>query len=306
MLTVRRQRGVAAAVLAATAAVFALVPAGAAARTGGDKDVADGALSRDANHPFAIKHPLPFKFGEKLVYDVTFSRFPIRASVGEITFSVAEPSGSDRHVKFEVGAHSKGALVSLFNVDVNDVFTTLADRDDMFVYSTIKNVDEGETRLRAESVFDRGTHAVRYSVSNPAKPGDAPTVTTADTRPWVQDLVSSVYFVRTRKLGRADHEVSFDVTDEGKTYNIGVAPLGREEVKTDAGTFKTIKVDARIFNGRYIRREGQLFVWMTDDDRRIPVKAWLKVPSGSVTFELTSLAEGSTPIVAPARPLAGK
>jgi hypothetical protein len=139
---------------------------------------------------------------------------------------------------------------------------------------------------------------VRFTVSNPATPTQVPAVTTAESRPWVQDVVSAFYFARTRKLGKENREVSFYILDEAKQYHIGVAPVGREELETDVGTFKTIKVDARIFNGRFVRKEGQLFVWLTDDARRIPVKAWLKLPAGTVTFQLKTLEEGTTPTLA--------
>jgi len=258
---------------------------------------------RNPAKPYNLRHPLPFKFGERLVYDVKFSKAIIHANVGELTFSVLEPSGSKKHIKFEVDALSKGALVSLFGVKVHDVFTTLADRDDLFVYSTIKNLDENDVRTRQEAVFDRQAASVRYTVSNPAVPTQPVSSTTAESRPWVQDVVSALYFARTRKLKNDNREVAFYISDEGKSYHIGIARLGAEEIKTDVGTFKTFKVDARIFDGRFVRKEGQLHVWLTDDARRIPVKAWLKVPSGTVTFELKTLDEGTTAITSASVPV---
>jgi hypothetical protein len=288
------------ALLAVLMVLFSIVPISSRAADGPDE--VKQPKVRNPLKPYAIRHPLPFKFGERLVYDVKFHKAIITANVGDVSFAVLEPS-SKQHVKFEVNAVSKGALVSLFGVKVQDVFTTLADRDDLFVYSTIKNLDEGEMRSRQESVFDRQAKTVRHSVSNPAVPTQPATVTTAEARPWVQDVVSALYFARTRKLKNDNREVSFYISDEGKSYHIGVARLGAEEVKTDVGTFKTIKVDARIFNGRFVRKEGQLHVWLTDDARRIPVKAWLKLPAGTVTFELKTLEEGTTPITATQPPV---
>jgi hypothetical protein len=289
-------------VLALTFTVVA-VP-GSVAAVDGPEEVTPPKV-RNPARPFLIRHPLPFKFGERLVYEVKFHKAILTANVGDLTFAVTEPTGSKQHVKFEISAISKGALVSLFGVKVRDVFTTLADRDDLFVYSTIKNLEEGDTRLRQESVFDRQSKTVRYSVSNPAAPTQAAAVTTAEAQPWVQDVISAFYFTRTRKLRKENKEVGFYINDESKTYHIGVARIGAEEVKTDVGTFKTIKVDARIFNGRFVRKEGQLHVWLTDDARRIPVKAWLKLPAGTVTFELKTLEEGTSPILAAQAPADG-
>lgn len=262
---------------------------------------AETARPRTPRRPFSVHHPLPFKFGERLVYDVKFSRFPVYANVGEVIFTVSELAGSARHVKFEVEAKSKGALVDLFNVDVHHLFTTLADRDDLHVYSSIRTMRENQNRLRQESVFDRDAERVRYTVAKPSAPSQPPTTVEGDARAWVQDIVSAVYFARTRKLKNEGREVAFYVNDEGQNFHIGIALAGRETIKTDVGSFKTLKVDARIFNGRLVRREGSLFVWLTDDTRRIPVKAQLKLPQGTATFEITKLDEGSKQIV-PFRP----
>ncbi len=251
---------------------------------------------------FNVGHPLPFKFGETLKYDVKFSRSLISANVGEVKFSVLKPNGSDQHVKFEISAVSRGALVGLFGVKVNDVFTSLVDRDDMYVYSTIKLLHENEFRQHEEAVFDRQSGRVRYRVVSSTNGAELPPAVEKETGPWVQDIVSALYFARTRRLGKVGREVHFPVSDQGQTYDIGVALLGKEQVKVEAGTFQTLKVDARIFNGRFIRRQGDLWIWLTDDDRRIPVKAQMKSEKGTVTFNLTSLDEGQTAI-GPTKPV---
>jgi hypothetical protein len=250
---------------------------------------------------FAVRHPLPFKLNEKLVYDVKFSRFPISANVGELTFLVDDVPGSDSHLKFVVTAVSRGALVRLFGVKVNDTFTSLADRDDLAVYSTIKTLHEGDYHAYEEAVFDRTAGRVRYKLVNLAKPAEPERVVEQETRPWVQDLVSAVYFARTRNLKNLNREVHFPLSDRGETRDIGIVLVARERVKTDAGSFAALKLDVRIFDGRLLNKEGQLFVWLSDDERRVPVKAEMKLPAGTVTFDLQSLGEGDVAIDASAR-----
>lgn len=265
----------------------------------------DVATPKPKERSFNVRHPLPFKFGERLDYDVKFSRFPISANVGELTFSVAKPQGSDRHVRFEVSARSRGALVSLFGIKVDDVFTTLADREDLFVYSTIKNLHENDFSQRQEAVFDRQARRVRYRVIDPKAPSDISSAVERDTRPWIQDIVSALYFARTRKLKNVGREVHFPISDEGQTYDVGVELAGRESIKVEAGTFQTLKAEAKIFGGRFVRRDGQLFIWFTDDARRIPVKAVMKSEKGTATFVLTSIDEGHEAIDSTQKAAAG-
>jgi hypothetical protein len=62
-------------------------------------------------------------------------------------------------------------------------------------------------------------------------------------------------------------------------------------VKTPAGQFDTIKYEAFLFNGQLYRRKGRLFVWLTDDDRRLPVQVRVQLPFyiGTVTLQLEKM-----------------
>src|SRR5882724_8865924 len=46
-----------------------------------------------------VKQPLPFGDGEVMKFEVKFSRFPIYASVGEMTFTVTEEKGKPEESK---------------------------------------------------------------------------------------------------------------------------------------------------------------------------------------------------------------
>jgi hypothetical protein len=98
-------------------------------------------------------------------------------------------------------------------------------------------------------------------------------------------MLSACYFVRTQKLDEGE-AISMPITDEGKVYNIEVVAGKREDVKVDAGRFKTIRLDAKIFDGRYIQRSGEMLIWVTDDARRTPVRARIKTNGATVSIEL--------------------
>jgi hypothetical protein len=62
----------------------------------------------------------------------------------------------------------------------------------------------------------------------------------------------------------------------------------REEVKVPAGTFKAIRYEASLLNGVIYPRKGRVWIWYTDDVRRLPVQIRLRTgfPVGTVTLEL--------------------
>lgn len=85
------------------------------------------------------------------------------------------------------------------------------------------------------------------------------------------------------------------VSDGKKLISARVDALAREKVKTPAGQFDTVKYEAFLFNGQLYRRKGRLFVWLTDDDRRLPVQVRIQLPFyiGTVTLQLEKFQEAT-------------
>jgi hypothetical protein len=94
-----------------------------------------------------------------------------------------------------------------------------------------------------------------------------------------------VYFIRTQDL-KEGKTITIPVTDVGQVYMIDVIPVKREDVEVQAGKFRSVELDLKIFDGKYIRRSGQLLVWLTDDARRLPVRARIKSSGTTVNITL--------------------
>jgi hypothetical protein len=78
------------------------------------------------------------------------------------------------------------------------------------------------------------------------------------------------------------------VSDGKKSAMARVSSLQRETVKTPAGTYKTIRYEAFLFNDVIYRRSGRLYIWLTDDRRRLPVQVQVRLhlAIGTITLQL--------------------
>ena len=63
--------------------------------------------------------------------------------------------------------------------------------------------------------------------------------------------------------------------------------LRREDLKTPLGQFKTVVIQPLLKSEGIFARTGDMLIWLTDDDRRIPVQMKSKVIVGSITATLT-------------------
>ena len=62
--------------------------------------------------------------------------------------------------------------------------------------------------------------------------------------------------------------------------------LGRQRIEVDAGTFDCIIIEPLMKEGGLFKSEGRVVIWLTDDDRKIPVKVSTRVVIGSIDAEL--------------------
>lgn len=106
----------------------------------------------------------------------------------------------------------------------------------------------------------------------------------------VKDPFAAFYAFRVSEPD-ANGILELTITD-GKRVKVGqVRVVGRERVKTPAGTFDTVKIapDIEGLGGVFKKSPGAtLFIWVTDDEWRRPVMLRSKVSVGSFTARLTS------------------
>ena len=63
----------------------------------------------------------------------------------------------------------------------------------------------------------------------------------------------------------------------------------RERVQVPAGTFDCVVVEPILKSEGVFKSKGSILVWLSDDQRRIPVMVKSKVPVGSISISLTDL-----------------
>ena len=97
-------------------------------------------------------------------------------------------------------------------------------------------------------------------------------------------MTSCPVFFHVRQIPLQVGESRFiEIFDCEKSHNTEVQVLRREELSTPLGRFRTIVIRPVLKTPGIFNRSGDLFIWLTDDDRRIPVQMKSKVRLGSVT-----------------------
>lgn len=234
--------------------------------------------------PLRIVENRAFSVGESLMFNVSYGFLKAGEAVMEIP-ELEEISNRECYrIRFEV--NSVG-LFSLF-YRVEDWYETCLDVKGIFPWRYEQHIREGSYRRDVEAEFDQMNHVARTDQGEYPIP------------PYVHDIVSALYYVRTQTFqdARPGEKLHLHQFYKDSTYTLDVKFLGRQRVKVDAGEFRCIIVEPLVMEGGLFKHSGRIIIWMTDDDRRIPIKVSTKVPVGSIKAELREYRGVSGPVQA--------
>lgn len=196
---------------------------------------------------------------------------------GDVRLTLNHPAGA------EITVRSVGLLNTLYRV--NDHYRATFDPG-YCTTSTHLEAQEGRRRRDTKIVIDRekkqSSYLERDLVKNTvvlAKELEVPSC--------VHDATSGIQKLRELKLEPGKiAEIPF--TDGKKVVMAKVEALAREKVRTPAGEFPCVKYEAFLFNGVVYSRKGRLFLWLSDDNRRLPVQIKVQLPFyvGTITMQL--------------------
>ena len=105
--------------------------------------------------------------------------------------------------------------------------------------------------------------------------------------PCVHDVIGGLMVLRNLNL-EPGKTAQVPISDGKKFVQAKVESQRREELKTDLGTLKTIRYEVFLFDNVLYKRPGHLHVWLTDDERRLPVQLQVRFQFtiGTITFRL--------------------
>lgn len=188
-------------------------------------------------------------------------------------------AGWQTGLKFE----STGLVSKLFKVD--DDYTSNLDTS-LCAVSSFLTAHEGSRHRETKISFDAERRKASYLERDPTK-GKVIDSHELDIPPCTHDVLGALYKLRLLAI-EPGQSAQVPITDGKKSVMARVEAQQREIVKTGAGEFKTLRIEAFLFNNVLYRRSGRVFIWLTDDSRRMPVQVQVRLQFhiGTITLRL--------------------
>ncbi len=227
----------------------------------------------------SVKVPnYPFEPGEYLHFAVSYGIM----LAGYATIEVHE----DKHLfpgetfKFVTTAKSRKAFDWIFKV--RDNTESYFDKLKAHSLRFEKHLREGSYEVDTIIDYDQDSLKAHYISERKGKKTRSATI---DIPPNVMDPLSALFYVRTQDL-HIGREIVIPATDNKKVYDIKVIVHRIENVKVKAGKFRCFVVEPIMADGGVFKKDGKILVWLTADEKKIPVKMETKVYIGSIVAEL--------------------
>jgi hypothetical protein len=185
--------------------------------------------------------------------------------------------------KVSATADSSGAVNMLF--PVVDKFQSGFDTKTGCSTGFSKDIQEGRRKIASELTFDY-EHGKQSQHERNLVKGTA-TQKEANIPACVIDSLSAIFYAQSQPM-TVGQTVSFPLADSMRTVTVDMKVEGREEIKTPAGTFQTLKVQPMADEG-VVKNRGHIWIWYTDDARHIPVQIQARLFWGTITFHLQSI-----------------
>jgi hypothetical protein len=112
-----------------------------------------------------------------------------------------------------------------------------------------------------------------------------------DVVPEVHDPVTAVYYFRTRDAGNPDR--SRNVYAGRKMWQIASRSIGTETIPDEFGRpVETTVIKPVIRRDGKLENKGDIKMWLTNDDRKVPLRIYADIKFGTVVGQLIPPQEG--------------
>ncbi len=224
---------------------------------------------------------IAFAAGEYLRFDINYGF----VTAGEAVLSVSDTLYKNRHCyNIEFNLDSKPFFDVFYKV--RDRYSTVVDAQGIFPWRFEQHIREGGYSRDFTAEFDHLNQVANTTEGQYPIPS------------YVQDIMSAFYFTRTIDFSslKPGEKVRLKNFYKDSTYELDVKYKGKQTIEVEAGKFNCIVVEPLAKEGGLFKSEGKIHVWLTDDERRMPVLVMAKIIIGSIESELVEYRGIAGPI----------
>ncbi len=224
-----------------------------------------------------------FGVGESIVFVIKYGFVPAGTASLEVQ-SIEEVNGRPVY-NILSKARSNKAIGMIFKVrDKNESWMDVESLCSLRFYQWLhEGLYKREVRVDYDQPQGRFLYWKKRKGKETTKEGGAPV--------FVQDVLSSLYYVRTQDM-KVGEDITFDANSGSKTWPLIVRVKKVETVSVPGGRFECLRIEPFMEGQGVFKSEGNLEVWVTNDERKVPVLLRSRVMIGAFDAEMVEYVPG--------------
>ncbi len=216
-----------------------------------------------------IQGSFPVKKHEKLVFVLSWG-------FAKAGYAIYESTVEDETIEIE-GKAVTNKFVSAF-YKVRDYIHGSIDRDNLYPYFFEQHIREKRYRAHRWTMFDHKKGKLYQYKKD--------TVKSYDIKPFTNDYLTLISHMRMRNL-EVGESFTIDCFVHQEARPIKFKVQKKERIEVEAGEFDCIKVRPfPVGEGKGLTKDDKIWMWLTDDERRMPVLIKAKVAVGYIKGKL--------------------
>lgn len=229
-----------------------------------------------------------FRRGEILVFNAMYhSRMTGSVTAGDARLEIMHDNTqvdgrTTMHIKGT--ANTRGVFNLFFRVE--NYYHSYVDEKTLAPLRFHRNIREGRYRREDNVHFDHQNN-LAFSERD-----------TTIIPPFVQDIISALYFARTFDMAHVkpgdSFEVDFYLSDS--VYVSRILFEGREQITTRLGTFNTLVFKPQVQEGTVFNQPYPMTLWISDDKNKIPIRVESGLIVGTARLDLAQFGGLRNPI----------
>lgn len=210
-----------------------------------------------------------FKAGEYVRYKVIYKFSEAWVSAGHVSFELSERAVDNKHHTVCIARGNTAPAFDIF-YKVRDEYATIMETSTCLPKFFLRRVNEGGFKIHNDFNF---LHDQKRVIAEMQDSKSAHRIDTMNIPDNTQDIVSAILYCRTLNYNALDSgkQFEFPIFLDNEVFHVGIKYHGIQKISTENGDYECIVLQPLLLTGRIFSETDKMRIYMTNDERRIPV-----------------------------------
>lgn len=236
-----------------------------------------------------------FKVGEELKIVVSYNWFFVWTDVVDVDLKLSREVKNGKDA-LRVSGFGKSRSFYDWFYQVRDIYETWLDPATLRPLYFNRDINEDGYLLKNFYTYDFPNNRI---VSRVQKKKDPAYLDTIAITPCANDAISLIYNLRNIDFNRLSpgQSIPVQLVFDSKSHNILIKFEKRETIKVKGmGSYKCIKLSAKMVKSRAFTGKENMFIWLTDDQNRLPIYMESPIKVGTIKARITEMSNLKYPL----------